>query len=136
MFWCLPPSSLPMLIIAYPKSIIVSGVYNLIEHFYLAKYLNWIVGRLRASSLKFSMCSYSTSSLQVVLTSTKPSELCINGMSFSRRASRWANSALVVTVSVNDFIALNFHGPLAGIEFQVVLYMVFLLLEQVYRLLG
>ncbi|XP_028077149.1 uncharacterized protein LOC114279153 isoform X3 [Camellia sinensis] len=57
-------------------------------------------------------------SIQVVLTSTNPSELCINGMSFSRRASKWANAALVVTVSSKDFDALNFHGPLAGVEFQ------------------
>jgi uncharacterized FAD-dependent dehydrogenase len=40
-------------------------------------------------------------------------------MSFSRRASKWANAALVVTVSTQDFNSLNFHGPLAGIDFQV-----------------
>lgn len=57
--------------------------------------------------------------LQVVLTSTNPSEICINGMSFSRRASKWANAALVVNVSAGDFGSLNFHGPLAGVEFQV-----------------
>lgn len=57
--------------------------------------------------------------LQVVLTSTKPSELCVNGMSFSRRSSKWANSALVVTVSAEDFSSLNFQGPLAGVDFQV-----------------
>lgn len=56
---------------------------------------------------------------QVVITSTNPSELCINGMSFSRRASKWANAALVVTVSKDDSDALGFSGPLAGIEFQV-----------------
>lgn len=42
-------------------------------------------------------------------------------MSFSQRASRWANAALVVTVTKRDFEALNYHGPLAGVEFQVVL---------------
>lgn len=56
---------------------------------------------------------------QVVLTSTDPSELCINGMSFSLRASRWANAAVVITVSSNDFDAFKCHGPLAGVEFQV-----------------
>jgi uncharacterized FAD-dependent dehydrogenase len=56
---------------------------------------------------------------QVVLTSTNPTELCINGMSFSRRSSKWANAALVVTVSAKDFDVLNLKGPLAGIEFQV-----------------
>lgn len=57
--------------------------------------------------------------MQVVLTSTDPSELCINGMSFSKRSSRWANAALVVNVSSKDFEALNLNGPLAGVEFQV-----------------
>ncbi|XVF34362.1 hypothetical protein REPUB_Repub18cG0053100 [Reevesia pubescens] len=66
------------------------------------------------SCYSFCMCPGG----QVVLTSTSPSEICINGMSFSRRASRWANAALVVTVSTKDFDALSFHGPLAGVEFQ------------------
>ncbi|XP_057967597.1 uncharacterized protein LOC131157442 isoform X2 [Malania oleifera] len=66
------------------------------------------------SCYSFCMCPGG----QVVLTSTDPSELCINGMSFSRRSSRWANAALVITVSSKDFDALNCHGPLAGLEFQ------------------
>ncbi|XP_028077150.1 uncharacterized protein LOC114279153 isoform X4 [Camellia sinensis] len=71
-------------------------------------------GTVRRGCYSFCMCPGG----QVVLTSTNPSELCINGMSFSRRASKWANAALVVTVSSKDFDALNFHGPLAGVEFQ------------------
>ncbi|PRQ46083.1 putative FAD dependent protein [Rosa chinensis] len=66
------------------------------------------------SCYSFCMCPGG----QVVLTSTNPSEICVNGMSFSRRDSRWANAALVVTVSTKDFGALNLHGPLAGVEFQ------------------
>ncbi|KAK2999562.1 hypothetical protein RJ639_023746 [Escallonia herrerae] len=66
------------------------------------------------SCYSFCMCPGG----QVVLTSTNPAELCINGMSFSRRASKWANAALVVNVSSNDFDALNLHGPLAGVELQ------------------
>ncbi|KAJ4845819.1 hypothetical protein Tsubulata_008228 [Turnera subulata] len=66
------------------------------------------------SCYSFCMCPGG----QVVLTSTNPSEVCVNGMSFSRRASKWANAALVVTVSGQDFDALNFQGPLAGVEFQ------------------
>ncbi|KAI3857991.1 hypothetical protein MKX03_033270 [Papaver bracteatum] len=66
------------------------------------------------SCYSFCMCPGG----QVVLTSTNPSELCINGMSFSGRSSKWANAALVVTVTSNDFDALNLHGPLAGVEFQ------------------
>ncbi|KAL8189539.1 hypothetical protein R6Q57_029105 [Mikania cordata] len=66
------------------------------------------------SCYSFCMCPGG----QVVVTSINPSELCINGMSFSKRASKWANAALAVTVSPKDFNALNFHGPLAGVEFQ------------------
>ncbi|XP_019170755.1 PREDICTED: uncharacterized protein LOC109166277 [Ipomoea nil] len=66
------------------------------------------------SCYSFCMCPGG----QVVLTSTNPSELCINGMSFSRRSSRWANAALVVTISPKDFAALSLNGPLAGVEFQ------------------
>ncbi|CAN1809353.1 Uncharacterized protein Cbei_0202 [Linum perenne] len=66
------------------------------------------------SCYSFCMCPGG----QVVLTGTNPKELCINGMSFSRRASKWANAALVVNVSKQDFEALNFHGPLAGVKFQ------------------
>ncbi|KAL5840103.1 hypothetical protein ACOSQ4_012711 [Xanthoceras sorbifolium] len=72
------------------------------------------LGARSRSCYSFCMCPGG----QVVLTSTNPSELCINGMSFSRRSSRWANAALVVNVSTKDFDALNFHGPLAGVEFQ------------------
>ncbi|KAI4344313.1 hypothetical protein L6164_011556 [Bauhinia variegata] len=71
-------------------------------------------GVANRSCYSFCMCPGG----QVVLTSTNPSELCINGMSFSRRASRWANAALVVTVTMKDFEALNFDGALAGVEFQ------------------
>ncbi|CAH9093321.1 unnamed protein product [Cuscuta europaea] len=84
----------------------------------VADYLN--TNRLQSpspigrNSYSFCMCPGG----QVVLTSTKPSELCINGMSFSRRSSKWANAALVVTVSPNDFSALGLYGPLAGVQFQ------------------
>ena len=40
---------------------------------------------------------------QVVPTSTDPSELCVNGMSFSNRGSKWANAALVVAVGPKDW---------------------------------
>ncbi|VFQ61296.1 unnamed protein product [Cuscuta campestris] len=69
---------------------------------------------IKRSCYSFCMCPGG----QVVLTSTNPSELCINGMSFSRRSSKWANAALVVTVSPKDFSALSLNGPLAGVQFQ------------------
>ena len=56
---------------------------------------------------------------QIVPTSTSPGELCLNGMSFSRRQSLWANSALVATVGPADWAHLApAHGALAGVELQ------------------
>jgi uncharacterized FAD-dependent dehydrogenase len=58
---------------------------------------------------------------QIVPASTDPNEVCVNGMSFSRRDSSFANSALVVTVSLDDEILQPYrekHGVLAGVAFQ------------------
>lgn len=58
---------------------------------------------------------------QIVPASTDPNEVCVNGMSFSRRDSVFANSALVVTVSPDDVILSEYrekYGVLAGLEFQ------------------
>ena len=55
---------------------------------------------------------------QIVPTSVKPGELCVNGMSFSRRQSKWANSALVVNVNTEDMIELGGSGPLRGMIWQ------------------
>ena len=50
----------------------------------------------------------------VVNASSEPNRLAINGMSNYKRDTKNANSALVVTVSPNDFG----NNPLSGIEFQ------------------
>jgi len=58
---------------------------------------------------------------QIVPASTNPDEVCVNGMSFSKRDSVWANSALVVTVAPDDPVLDEYrskHGVLAGIAFQ------------------
>ena len=55
---------------------------------------------------------------QIVPTSVNPGELCVNGMSFSRRQSKWANSALVVNVNTDDMIELGGTGPLRGMVWQ------------------
>ncbi|MCC6466320.1 MAG: FAD-dependent oxidoreductase [Planctomycetes bacterium] len=47
---------------------------------------------------------------------SEPGLLCTNGMSFSPRASRYANSALVTTFEPADYAATG--SPLDGIEFQ------------------
>jgi uncharacterized FAD-dependent dehydrogenase len=56
---------------------------------------------------------------QIVPTSTDSGLLCINGMSFSKRNSKWANSALVATVGEADWAHhVAAHGTLAGMELQ------------------
>ena len=56
---------------------------------------------------------------QIVPTSTDPELLCLNGMSFSKRNSKWANSALVSTVDAEEWAHLvERHGVLAGMELQ------------------
>ena len=59
---------------------------------------------------------------QIVPTSTNVHELCINGMSFSRRQSLWANSGLVTNVKLEDCAPFNDEHEtkphLSGILFQ------------------
>lgn len=58
---------------------------------------------------------------QIVPTSTVPEELCVNGMSFSKRGSDWANSGLVSTITEADampFCAAPGREALAGLDFQ------------------
>jgi uncharacterized protein len=54
----------------------------------------------------------------VVPTPTANEALCINGMSHASRSGRFANSALVVTVTPEDYANAGFTGPLAGVGFQ------------------
>lgn len=55
----------------------------------------------------------------IVPCATENDEVVVNGMSLSRRDSRFANSGIVVTVEPEDTAALESeHGILAGIAFQ------------------
>lgn len=54
----------------------------------------------------------------VVNASSEPGRCVVNGMSNHDRAERNANSALIVTVTPEDFRAEGFDGPLAGMQFQ------------------
>lgn len=51
----------------------------------------------------------------VVNASSEPGMLAINGMSYRARDSRVANSAIIISVTPNDF---SDKGPLGGVEFQ------------------
>lgn len=54
----------------------------------------------------------------IVPAATSPGEVVVNGMSPSRRDSKFANSGIVVSVSKADFGSLSKYGPLAGMHFQ------------------
>ncbi|HZI24636.1 MAG TPA: FAD-binding protein [Chryseolinea sp.] len=54
----------------------------------------------------------------IVPAATAPGEIVVNGMSPSRRDSRFANSGIVVSVDSKDFKNFKDHGPLAGLYFQ------------------
>ncbi|CAM9425774.1 unnamed protein product, partial [Hapterophycus canaliculatus] len=79
-------------------------------------------GQQDRSCYSFCMCPGG----QVVPTSVDPKEVCVNGMSFSKRESRWANAALVVSLSPQD-VAEDVasmegtdagNGPLRGVRWQ------------------
>lgn len=54
----------------------------------------------------------------IVPAATAPGELVVNGMSPSRRDSRFANSGIVVAVDEADYKHYQYHGPLAAMHFQ------------------
>lgn len=54
----------------------------------------------------------------IVPSATAPGEVVVNGMSPSRRDSRYANSGIVVAVDNEDFKSYQQHGPLAAMAFQ------------------
>jgi uncharacterized FAD-dependent dehydrogenase len=55
----------------------------------------------------------------IVPAATAPGEIVVNGMSMSRRDSRWANSGIVTTVTRQDLAPyLEQHGALAGLALQ------------------
>lgn len=54
----------------------------------------------------------------LVPSATNLNEIVMNGMSVSRRDSKFANSGLVVTVDESDWKDYSKHGVFAGLEFQ------------------
>src|SRR5690554_2707969 len=54
----------------------------------------------------------------IVPSATSPGEVVVNGMSPSRRDSKFANSGIVVSVETEDLAAYEKFGPLAAMEFQ------------------
>lgn len=54
----------------------------------------------------------------IVPAATSPGELVVNGMSPSRRDSKFANSGMVVSVELEDLPQFQKYGPLAAMHFQ------------------
>ncbi|MCF6366543.1 MAG: FAD-binding protein [Bacteroidales bacterium] len=54
----------------------------------------------------------------IVPASTAPGETVVNGMSPSKRNSKFANSGMVVEIKVEDFPETEKYGVLAGLKFQ------------------
>jgi uncharacterized FAD-dependent dehydrogenase len=54
----------------------------------------------------------------IVPAATAPGEIVVNGMSPSRRDSRFANSGIVVAVELGDYKLYEKWGPLSGLHFQ------------------
>jgi uncharacterized protein len=54
----------------------------------------------------------------IVPSATAPSEVVVNGMSPSRRDSRFANSGIVVAINLEDFKPYEKHQELAGLVMQ------------------
>lgn len=54
----------------------------------------------------------------IVPAATAPGEIVVNGMSPSRRDSKFANSGIVTAIELEDVQAYAQHGPLAALVFQ------------------
>lgn len=55
----------------------------------------------------------------IVPAATAPGEVVVNGMSPSRRDSRYANSGIVVAVGLEDLTGYEKHGPLRALRLQM-----------------
>lgn len=73
-----------------------------------------VVNQQQRGVFSFCMCPGGF----IVPSATAPGEVVVNGMSPSRRDSKFANSGIVVAVDHNDFKAYQQHGPLAALYFQ------------------
>ncbi len=54
----------------------------------------------------------------IVPAATAPGEIVVNGMSMSRRDSKFANSGIVTAIDEEDLIEYKQYGEFAGLEFQ------------------
>lgn len=100
--------------VEHPASLINSIQYGVQSHPHLpaAEYaLSWNDRHSGRGVYSFCMCPGG----EVVLSSSEVHGVVVNGMSHSKRAGEYSNSALVVAVRPQDFPD---KSPLAGIDFQ------------------
>ena len=72
------------------------------------------IGNIQKGVFSFCMCPGGF----IVPSATAPGELVVNGMSPSRRDSKYANSGIVVAVDEQDWKAFEEHEELAAMHFQ------------------
>ncbi len=72
------------------------------------------IGKRQRGVFSFCMCPGGF----IVPAATAPGEVVVNGMSPSRRDSKYANSGIVVAVDLADYGSFQQYGPLAGMYFQ------------------
>lgn len=100
--------------IEHPRTLIDSIQYGKIRHPRLpaADYaLAWNDPQSGRGIYSFCMCPGG----EVILSSSSPGEVVVNGMSCLRRNGHYSNSALVVSVRPQDFSGSD---PLSGVRFQ------------------
>ncbi|MBL6444807.1 FAD-binding protein [Fulvivirga sp. 29W222] len=73
-----------------------------------------LVNHAKRGVFSFCMCPGGF----IVPAATSPGEIVVNGMSPSRRDSRFANSGIVVAVEINDFKHLQKYEEMAALYFQ------------------
>lgn len=73
-----------------------------------------VVNNTKRGVFSFCMCPGGF----IVPAATSPGEIVVNGMSPSRRDSKFANSGIVVAVEINDLKAFQKHNEMAALYFQ------------------
>lgn len=98
--------------VSHPQEVINQAQYGVLVHEILGAADYKLIGRINNRAVySFCMCPGGF----IVNASSEDNYLVVNGMSYSRRDSLRANSAIVMAVSPLDFGSVH---PLAGIEYQ------------------
>ncbi|RDU23070.1 NAD(P)/FAD-dependent oxidoreductase [Anaerosacchariphilus polymeriproducens] len=99
--------------IEHPQSLINNSQYGVKFHEILPNASYKLATTLENKRGVYSFCMCPGG--YVVNASSEPKRLAVNGMSYHSRNSQNANSAIIVTVTPEDF---EYQGPLAGMEYQ------------------